>query len=65
LPNNQKENGMDLLEIWSTVTTVVTAASVISAATPTKADDNFMQNYVQPVIDGLALNFFNAKPEKK
>ena len=56
---------MDLLEIWSTVTTVVTAASVISAATPTKADDNFMQNYVQPVIDGLALNFFNAKPEKK
>ena len=56
---------MDLLEIWSTITTVVTAASVVSAATPTKADDNFMQNYVQPVIDALALNFFNAKCEKK
>lgn len=56
---------MDLLEIWSILTTLVTAASVISAATPTKVDDNFMQNYVTPVIDALALNFFNAKPEKK
>lgn len=56
---------MDLLEIWSTITTIVTVASVVSAATPTKADDNFMQNYVQPVIDALALNLFNAKCEKK
>ena len=53
------------MDIWATITTVVTVASAVSAATPTKADDNFMQNYVQPVIDALALNFFNAKCEKK
>ena len=56
---------MDLMDIWATITTVVTVASAVSAATPTKADDNFMQNYVQPVIDARALNFFNAKCEKK
>lgn len=56
---------MDLMEIWGTITTIVTVASAVSAATPTKADDNFMQNYVQPVIDACALNFFNAKCEKK
>ena len=56
---------MDLMDIWATITTVVTVASAVSAATPTKADDNFMQNYVQPVIDALALNLFNAKCEKK
>tara|TARA_B100002019_G_C20868091_1_gene402634 strand:- start:43 stop:225 length:183 start_codon:yes stop_codon:yes gene_type:complete len=56
---------MDLMEIWTLITTIVTVASAVSAATPTKADDNFMQNYVQPVIDTLALNFFNAKCEKK
>lgn len=55
----------DLMEIWTAVTTIVTVASAVSAATPTKADDNFMQNYVQPVIDALALNLFNAKCEKK
>ena len=56
---------MDLMEIWTGLTTLVTVASAVSAATPTKADDNFMQNYVQPVIDALALNLFNAKCEKK
>ena len=56
---------MDLMELWTLITTIVTVASAVSAATPTKADDTFMQNYVQPVIDALALNLFNAKCEKK
>lgn len=56
---------MDLMEIWMWITTIVTIASAVSAVTPTKADDTFMQTYVQPVIDALALNLFNAKPEKK
>ena len=56
---------MDLMEIWMWITTIVTIASAVSAVTPTKADDTFMQKYVQPVIDALALNLFNAKPEKK
>jgi hypothetical protein len=59
------ETNMSLMEMWAWLTTIVTIASVVSAMTPTKKDDEFLHKYVTPFIDALALNVFNAKPEKK
>lgn len=42
------------------LTSVVTAASAITALTPTKKDDKIL-NTIKKVLDFLALNVFNAK----
>jgi hypothetical protein len=44
---------------------VVALASAVSAMTPTKSDDTFVQKYLVRFVDILALNIGNAKPEKK
>lgn len=44
---------------------VVALASALSAMTPTKADDTFVQKYLVRFVDILALNIGNAKPQKK
>lgn len=44
---------------------VVALASAVSAMTPTKSDDTFVQKYLVRFVDILALNIGNAKPEQK
>ena len=52
---------MDLMEILTNVTTVVTVASAVCAVTPTAKDDQFMGKYVYPFLEALALNIGKAK----
>ena len=55
---------MDLMEILTIATTVVTVASAVCAATPTPIDDEFMGKYVYPFLEALALNIGKAKEVK-
>ena len=55
---------MDLMEILTIATTVVTGASAVCAATPTPKDDEFMGKYVYPFLEALALNIGKAKEVK-
>ena len=50
-----------LLSAFNIITAVVTLASAISAATPSKKDDAFVNKYHLPVVNALAINFGNAK----
>ncbi len=51
---------MDLLIIINTVTTIVTVASIIAAATPTPKDDEWIAKLYK-FIDLLAINIGKAK----
>lgn len=51
----------DAIPAWLVaVTSVVTAASAITALTPTKKDDKIIGSILK-VLNFLALNVFNAK----
>tara|TARA_B100001063_G_C16740624_1_gene544597 strand:+ start:1127 stop:1288 length:162 start_codon:yes stop_codon:yes gene_type:complete len=52
---------MDILTIFNCITAVVTAASVICAATPSPKDDAFMAKWIYPVIEAVAINIGKAK----
>jgi hypothetical protein len=52
---------MDLMEILTLATTVVTVASAVCAVTPTPKDNEFMGLYVYPFLEALALNIGKAK----
>ena len=54
---------MDFMEIWTLVTTVVTLASAVTAATPTPRDDAFMGRYVYPIIEYMSLTIGKAKQQ--
>ena len=54
---------MDFMEIWTLVTTVVTIASAVTAATPTPKDDAFMGKYVYPIIEYMSLTIGKAKQQ--
>ena len=54
---------MDLLEIWTLVTTIVTIASAVTAATPTPKDDAFMGKWVYPIIEYMSLTIGKAKQQ--
>lgn len=43
---------------------VIAAASVITALTPTPKDDSFLR-IVRNVLNFLAANFYNAKPQQR
>lgn len=45
-----------ILDVINIITAIVTAASIISAVTPTKKDDDFVAK-VKVFIDAIALNF--------
>ncbi len=51
---------MDLMEIITTLTTVVTVASLIAATTPTPKDDEWIAKLYK-FIDLLAINIGKAK----
>ena len=51
------------MEIWTLVTTVVTLASAVTAATPTPKDDAFMGKYVYPIIEYMSLTIGKAKQQ--
>ena len=54
---------MDLMEIWTLVTTIVTIASAVTAATPTPKDDAFMGKWVYPIIEYMSLTIGKAKQQ--
>ena len=56
---------MDLMEILTIATTIVTVASAVCSATPTPKDDEFMGKYVYPFLEALALNVGKAKDKVK
>ena len=51
---------MNLFDIFSIATMVISAASCIAAVTPTPVDDNIVKKLYK-VIDFLAINFGYAK----
>ena len=51
---------MDLMNIISVVTTIVTVASLIAATTPTPKDDEWIAKLYK-FIDRLAINIGKAK----
>jgi len=54
---------MDLMEVWTLVTTIVTIASAVTAATPTPKDDAFMGKWVYPIIEYMSLTIGKAKQQ--
>ena len=54
---------MDLMEVWTLVTTIVTIASAETAATPTPKDDAFMGKWVYPIIEYMSLTIGKAKQQ--
>ena len=52
-----------LIEIFNYATTIVALASAVSAMTPTKVDDTFVQKYLVRFVDALAINIGHAKNE--
>ena len=52
---------MDIWTIINLVTATVTLASAIAAVTPTKADDHFIEKWLKPIVNALALNVGAAK----
>lgn len=52
---------MDIWTIINLVTATVTLASAIAAVTPTKADDHFVEKWLKPIVNALALNVGAAK----
>ena len=54
---------MDLMKIWTLVTTIVTIASAVTAATPTPKDDAFMGKWVYPIIEYMSLTIGKAKQQ--
>ncbi len=56
---------IELLQQWLVaLSSVVTAASAITALTPTKKDDK-LRSYILSVLGFLALNIGNAKPKRE
>lgn len=56
---------LDLLQQWIlAVTSVVTAASAVTALTPTKKDDK-IRGFILSVMNFLALNIGNARNRDK
>tara|TARA_Y100000385_G_scaffold159111_1_gene164982 strand:+ start:235 stop:393 length:159 start_codon:yes stop_codon:yes gene_type:complete len=51
---------MDMLEIISVVTTIVTVASIVAAVTPTPKDDEWVAKLYK-FVDLLAINIGKAK----
>jgi len=54
---------MDLMEIWTLVTTIVTIASAVTAATPTPKDDAVMGKYIYPIVEYMSLTIGKAKQQ--
>lgn len=54
---------MELLEIINIATAVVTAASAVTAVTPTPQDDGIVR-IIKQVLDIFALNVGNAKSKR-
>ena len=54
---------MDLMEVWTLVTTIVTIASAVTAATPTPKDDAFMGKWVYPITEYMSLTIGKAKQQ--
>lgn len=52
---------IEIITVW--VPQVVTVASIITAVTPTKKDDQFLSAIVR-IINVLALNVGKAKPSE-
>ena len=52
---------MTVVEIFNYVSGIVALASAIAAVTPSQWDNDFLDRYVQPVLDALALNILRAK----
>ena len=52
---------MDIITIFNCITAVVTAASVICAATPTPKDDAFLAKYIYPIVEIAGLQIGKAK----
>ena len=52
---------MDIVEIFNWISGVVMIASAVAASTPSRWDNDILDKYVQPFLDGLALNIMRAK----
>ena len=51
---------MDMIELITTLTTIVTVASIIAASTPTPKDDEWLAKLYK-FVDLLAVNIGKAK----
>jgi len=51
---------MDMIELITTLTTIVTVASIIAASTPTPKDDEWIAKLYK-FVDLLAVNIGKAK----
>lgn len=51
-------------EWWKALTTMVTAAAIVTAVTPTKWD-NIALKWIRLVLDVVAMNWGGAKNDKK